>query len=225
MKISSQTLQVLKNYASINPNLSVDAGNALNTISTNKNILAKASVAETFPVPFAIYDLSQFLGIVSIFDDPDFTFNQTSVTIASGNKSIEYFYAAPEVIVAPSANVVSKISVTNPEIPFQLSSQQLNEVLKAASILQLEDICVVSDNGNIKVVVADPKNPSSNKFSIDVGTGSTADLTMIIKAENLKIINGDYDVQISSAGISKFTNQKFNIDYYIGVNSNSRKKG
>ena len=102
MKISNQTLQVLKNYASINPNLLVQAGNVLTTISVNKNIFATAQVEESFPTSFAIYDLQQFLGIISIFDDPEFVFNESSVVIKSGNKSIEYMYAAPELIISPS---------------------------------------------------------------------------------------------------------------------------
>ena len=120
MKISTQTLQVLKNYASINPNLLVKAGSVLSTISTNKNILAKANVQEAFPASFAIYNMQQFLGVVSIFEDPDFTFDNNSVVISSGNKSIEYMYAAPEMIVAPSDSVIQKIAVTDPEVTLAL---------------------------------------------------------------------------------------------------------
>lgn len=223
MKISAQTLQVLKNYSSINPNLLVRAGNVLSTISTNKNIFAKTTVAESFPATFAIYDLQQFLGIVSIFNDPDFTFGETSVVISSDSKSIEYFYASQDVIVSPSQSVVDKINVDTPEVEFNLPAQTLNEVLKATSILQLQNISVVSDSGKVKVVVADPKNPSSNKFSVDVEGSANADLSMVFAAENLKVVPGDYKVTISSKGISSFKNDKLGVEYYIAVDSKSKK--
>ena len=224
MKISTQTLQVLKNYASINPNLLVKPGSVLSTISTNKNIFAKASVTESFPASFAIYDMQQFLGVVSIFEDPDFTFNEHSVTIASGNKSIEYVYTQPEMVVAPSDSVAQKIAVTNPEITFNLPAQTLNEVIKATSILQLDKINVVTENGTVNVVVADPKNPSSNKFSVSVEGTSSMDLSMVFAAENLKFIQGDYKVSISSTGISSFKNEKLNIEYFVMADVKSKKK-
>jgi hypothetical protein len=225
MKISTQTLQVLKNYASINPNLSVKAGNVLSTISTNKNILAKVCVSETFPTAFAIYDMQQFLGVVSIFDDPDFSFGNSSVIISSGNKSIEYMYAAPEMIVAPSDSVIQKIAVTDPEVTINLSAQTLSEVLKATSILQLDKLSIVSENNEINVVVADPKNPSSNKFSVKVDGTSTTDLTMVYAAENLKLIQGDYKVSLSSNGVGSFKNEKLDLEYFIAADSKSKKKG
>lgn len=223
MKISTQTLQVLKNFASINPNLLVKPGSVLSTISTKKNIFAKASVTESFPASFAIYDMQQFLGVVSIFEDPDFTFGNNSVVIASGSKSIEYMFAAEDVIVAPSAAVAQKIAVENPEITFDLSAQTLNEVLKATSILQLDKINVVSEDGVVNVVVADPKNPSSNKFSVNVGGQANADLVMVFAAENFKFIPGDYKVSISSNGVSSFKNEKLDLEYFVAADVKSKK--
>jgi hypothetical protein len=226
MKISSATLQVMKNYSTINSNLLVKAGNSLSTMSPNRNILANANVAETFPGEFAIYDLSQFLGIVSIFEDPDFTFGTSSVVLSSGKKAIEYFYASPDVIVSPTATMEAKVAeaAANPDVTFNLSAQTLNEVLKAANILQLTDISVVSSEGKVCIVVADPKNPSSNKFSIDVD-GSGSDLSIVLQAENLKMISGDYTVSVTSSGLSKFANAKHNINYYIMASTKTKKKG
>lgn len=223
MKISSQTLQVLKNFASINPNLLVKPGSVLSTISTNKNIFAKATVAESFPASFAIYDMQQFLGVISIFEDPDFTFNDKSVTISSEGRSVEYIYAATEMVVAPSDSVEQKIAVKDPEITFDLTAQGLNEVIKATAILQLDKINVVSEGGTVNVVVADPKNPSSNKFSLKVNGSSTADLAMVFAAENLKFIAGDYKVSISSNGISSFKNDKLNLEYFVMADVKSKK--
>ena len=223
MKISSQTLQVLKNFASINPNLLVKPGSVLSTISTNKNIFAKATVTEQFPVSFAIYDMQQFLGVISIFDDPDFTFGENSVTVSSEGRSVEYVYANQEMVVAPSEGVAEKIAVKNPEITFDLTAQGLNEVIKATAILQLDKINVVSKNGVVSVVVADPKNPSSNKFSLKVNGTSTADLAMAFAAENLKLIAGDYKVNISSNGVSSFKNDKLNLEYFVAADVKSKK--
>ena len=223
MKISSQTLQVLKNFASINPNLLVKPGSVLSTISTNKNIFAKATVTEQFPASFAIYDMQQFLGVISIFDDPDFTFGENSVIVSSEGRSVEYVYANQEMVVAPSEGVAEKIAVKNPEITFDLTAQGLNEVIKATAILQLDKINVVSKNGVVSVVVADPKNPSSNKFSLKVNGTSTADLAMAFAAENLKLIAGDYKVNISSNGVSSFKNDKLNLEYFVAADVKSKK--
>ena len=223
MKISSQTLQVLKNFASINPNLLVKPGSVLSTISTNKNIFAKATVTEQFPVSFAIYDMQQFLGVISIFDDPDFTFVFNSVIVSSEGRSVEYVYANQEMVVAPSEGVAEKIAVKDPEITFDLTAQGLNEVIKATAILQLDKINVVSKNGVVSVVVADPKNPSSNKFSLKVNGTSTADLAMAFAAENLKLIAGDYKVNISSNGVSSFKNDKLNLEYFVAADVKSKK--
>ena len=223
MKISSQTLQVLKNFASINPNLLVKPGSVLSTISTNKNIFAKATVTEQFPASFAIYDMQQFLGVISIFDDPDFTFVFNSVIVSSEGRSVEYVYANQEMVVAPSDGVAEKIAVKDPEITFDLTAQGLNEVIKATAILQLDKINVVSKNGVVSVVVADPKNPSSNKFSLKVNGTSTADLAMAFAAENLKLIAGDYKVNISSNGVSSFKNDKLNLEYFVAADVKSKK--
>lgn len=223
MKISTQTLQVLKNFASINPNLLVKPGNVLSTISTNKNILAKATVTESFPVSFAIYDMQQFLGVISIFEDPDFTFNDNSVTVSSEGRSVEYVYASQEMVVHPSESVIQKIAVTNPEITFDLTAQGLNEVIKATAILQLDKLNVISSEGKVNVVVADPKNPSSNKFSLTVNGTANADLAMAFAAENLKLIAGDYKVNISSNGVSSFRNDKLNLEYFIAADVKQKK--
>ena len=223
MKISSQTLQVLKNFASINPNLLVKPGSVLSTISTNKNIFAKATVTEQFPASFAIYDMQQFLGVISIFDDPDFTFVFNSVIVSSEGRSVEYVYANQEMVVAPSEGVAEKIAVKDPEITFDLTAQGLNEVIKATAILQLDKINVVSKDGVVSVVVADPKNPSSNKFSLKVNGTSTADLAMAFAAENLKLIAGDYKVNISSNGVSSFKNDKLNLEYFVAADVKSKK--
>lgn len=226
MKISAQTLQVLKNYASINPNLLVRKGSTLCTMSTNKNMLAKASVAESFPMQFAIYDMQQFLGVISIFDDPDFTFNDNSIVVSSNNMSVEYIFAAPEMVVAPTEAMIQKIAVGDPEISFRLPASTLNEIIKATSILQLDKINVVgtSDPGSVTLVIADPKNPSSNKFSVKVDGTSSSDLSMAFAAENLKLITGDYRVKISSTGISSFTNEKLNLEYFLMADVKSSKR-
>ena len=223
MKISSQTLQVLKNFASINPNLLVKPGSVLSTISTNKNIFAKATVAESFPASFAIYDMQQFLGVISIFEDPDFIFGEKSVTISSEGRSVEYVYANQEMIVSPSEGVAEKVAVTNPEVTFDFTAQGLNEVIKATAILQLDKINVVSDNGVVNVVVADPKNPSSNKFSLKVSGVAQTDTAVGFAAENLKFIAGDYKVKISSKGVGSFRNDKLNVEYFVAADIKPKK--
>lgn len=223
MKISNHTLQIMKNFSAINPNLYVKQGNVVSTISMQKHTFAFATVPESFAQEFAIYDLGQFLGTISLFEDADFNFGTHSVTISSGNKSIEYFYASKEMLVTPSAGLESRVTIESPDVTFKLSSQNLSELLKAASILQLANVCVVGEEGsNPQVVVMDPQNQSSNKFAIDVQGTCNSDLCMVFKAENLKMIPGDYHVTLSKKGVSKFVNEKLNVVYYISVESTSK---
>ena len=108
MKLTSDTLSLLKNFSEINQNILVKPGKKLQTISTMKNILAEADITESFDGEFAIYDLPEFLRSVELFEGPELGFNGTSnVTIADTNKqqSVKYFFADKSVIVAPTKSI------------------------------------------------------------------------------------------------------------------------
>jgi hypothetical protein len=214
MKLSESTISILKNFASINQSILVRKGNKLRTISVMKNILAEAEVEETFQKDFAIYDLNQFLNGLSLHQDPELDFsNDTHVVIREGKRRVKYFFADPEVIVSPPEK---EISLPSRDICFQLEHSQLDKLKKAAAVYQLNDLSVIGDAGVIRLVVRDKKNDTSNEYSIIVGE-TDQEFVYNFKVENLKIIPTNYDVVISSKLLSQFTNERYNIKYYIAL--------
>jgi hypothetical protein len=222
MKLSDSTLAVLKNFAGINNSILVKKGNQLRTISVAKNILAEAEIPEDFPRDVAIYDLNQFLNGLSLHQDPNLDFTEDShITIKEGKRRVKYFYADPQVIIAPPDK---EINLPTQEICFQLESNSLEKLVKAAAVYQLPDLSVIGKNNEIHMVVRDKKNDTSNEYSIYVGeTDSTFELNF--KMENIKIIPGPYDVIISSKLLSEFTNKQYNLKYFIALEPDSTFNG
>ena len=218
MKLSDNTLTILKNFASINNSILVKEGNRLRTISVAKNILAEADITEEFPRDFAIYDLNQFLNGLSLHNDPDLDFKEYSyLSIKEGKRRVKYFFADPNVIIAPPEK---EINLPSQDVCFQLDSTSLEKLVKAAAVYQLPDLSAVGEAGVIKLVVRDKKNDTSNEYAIVVGE-TDQEFTFNFKVENIKIIPGAYDVVVSSKLLSKFTNTRYNLTYYIALEPDS----
>ena len=218
MNLCDNTLGILKNFAGINNSILVKEGNQLRTISVAKNILAEAEIDEDFPRQFGIYDLNQFLNGLSLHQDPDLDFSEESyLTIREGKRRVKYFFADPQVIVAPPEK---EITLPSQDVCFQLDSTALDKLLKAAAVYQLPDLSAVGEAGVVKLVVRDKKNDTSNEFAVVVGE-TDKNFTFNFKVENIKIIPGAYDVVVSSKLLSKFTNTNFNLKYYIALEPDS----
>ena len=218
MKLSDSTLTILKNFAGINNSILVKEGKRLRTISVAKNILAEAEIKENFPKDFAIYDLNQFLNGLSLHQDPDLDFNQYSyLSIKEGKRRVKYFFADPNVIISPPEK---DITLPTEDISFQLDSASLEKLVKAAQVYQLPDLSAIGEAGVIKLVVRDKKNDTSNEYAIVVGE-TDKEFSFNFKVENIKIIPGAYDVVVSSKLLSKFTNTKYNLTYYIALEPDS----
>ena len=218
MKLSDNALAILKNFAGINNSILVKQGNKLRTISVAKNILAEAEIKEDFPRDFAIYDLNQFLNGLSLHQDPDLDFNQGSyLSIKEGKRRVKYFFADPNVIIAPPEK---EITLPSQDVCFQLDSVTLEKLTKAAAVYQLPDMSAIGENGVIKLVVRDKKNDTSNEYAIIVGETSD-DFEFNFKVENIKIIPGAYEVVVSSKLLSQFTNTQHNLKYYIALEPDS----
>tara|TARA_A100001011_G_scaffold298098_1_gene310971 strand:+ start:12080 stop:12763 length:684 start_codon:yes stop_codon:yes gene_type:complete len=218
MKLTDSTLTVLKNFAGINNSILVKQGSKLRTISVAKNILAEADITEDFPKDVAIYDLNQFLNGLSLHQDPNLDFSADSyLTIKEGKRRVKYFFADPQVIIAPPEK---EISLPSEDVCFQLESVTLEKLLKAAAVYQLPDFAAVGENGVVKLVVRDKKNDTSNEFAVVVGE-TDKEFTFNFKVENIKIIPGAYDVVISSKLLAKFTNSSYNLIYYIALEPDS----
>lgn len=215
MKINNKTLNILKNFATINPSIIVKPGNTLKTISSSKTILARAEVPDTFEYPFAIYNLSQFIGCISMFTDPDLDFDESSVTISDAKNKIVYHYADSSIILAPPDK---DINIPSVDAEFKISATDIPSVAKALSILELTEIAFVGDGDNIFIQAVDSKNPSSNQYSVKVGATDKV-FKAIFKPDNLKMIPDDYIVTLSSKGLSKFTGTE--ATYYVAIEATS----
>ena len=218
MKLSDNTLAILKNFAGINNSILVKQGNKLRTISVAKNILAEAEIKEDFPCDFAIYDLNQFLNGLSLHQDLDLDFNQDSyLSIKEGKCRVKYFFADPNVIIAPPEK---EINLPSEDVCFQMDNVTLEKLTKAAAVYQLPDMSAIGENGVIKLVVRDKKNDTSNEYAIVVGD-TDGEFSFNFKVENIKIIPGAYNVIVSSKLLSQFTNTQHNLKYYIALEPDS----
>jgi len=215
MKLSKETTALIKNFASINSNLLLKSGNKLATISAQKNVMADATVSETFP-DFGIYDLNEFLGAMSLFEDPELDFSEKYVTIKQGSMSIKYFAADASVLTAPQKS----ITFPEAEIQFSMTAAMLNMIHRTASVLRAADVSIVGDGSTITAVVGDKKNATGNSYSEAIGETDKV-FKVNLKVENLKMLPGDYQVSISSKKISRFKAPNTDLVYYVAVEADS----
>ena len=210
---------MMKNFSDINMSVEVKAGNVLRTVSVQKNILAQAEVETTFPQDFAIYEVNRFLGAVSLFDDPDFEFGEKSVKIGTDKYSLDYVYCDPSMIVTPPEQ---NINVPDPEVKFRLTQDTLSQLLKAGNVLGTPEIVVEGGphpNDVIRVRAMDTQNDSSDTFHVNLNDRSDNSFRFVFKIENIKMVSGDYDVEISSKGIARFSQNK--LTYWVATESTS----
>ena len=218
MKLSNETVMVLKNFSSINQNLVIKAGNTISTMSAMKNIVAKAIVKESFPSDFAIYDLNEFLAALSLFSKPELDFSEDFVIIreeSSGSKSLKYWFSDPSVVTTPT----KEIKMPSTEVSFNFSSDTLSQVQKAAAVIGAPDMAL--EGGKLKVT--DKKNDTANAFDTDLDIVNTLGqkYQFWFKVENLKLLPGSYSVDVSSKKISFFKNNNVNIEYFIALEPES----
>ena len=218
MKLSDSTLSLLKNFSTINQSILFKQGTKLRTISVMKNILAEATISEELPKDFGIYDLNQFLNGLSLHNSPDLDFQEDNfVVIKEGRSRSKYFFADPQVIVTPPEK---PMNLPSEDVSFELSTDQLDKLLKAAAIYQLPDLAVVGGEGVVKILVRDKKNDTSNDYSVVVGeTDST--FSFNFKVENIKIVPGTYDVVVSQKLLSRFTCRDYDLKYFIALEPDS----
>ena len=218
MKLSKSTLDILKNFKEINQSILFKQGNSLKTISVMKNILAEATIEEELPRDFGIYDLSQFLNGIDLHQSAELDFsNDNHVVIKEGRMRSKYFFADPNVIITPPEK---PITLPSEDAVFDLSTDQLDKLLKAAGIYQLPDLAVIGGDGVVKVLVRDKKNDTSNDFAITVGE-TDATFSFNFKVENMKILPGTYNVVVSQKLLSRFTNKNQDLVYLIALEPDS----
>lgn len=222
MELSNFTMQVLKNFASINSNIVIKPGNTIMTVAEAKNVLACASVDETFPQEFGIYDLSEFLSVLGLVDSPRVRFEEHSVLVGdqSGRAQIKYFFSDPENLTTPA----KVIGMPEANVSFTLDQTTLNSLKRAASALGHSEVSITGTKNLITLSVVDKDNHTSNTYSINVdGTADTDNFNFILNITNLKLIPADYKVEISSRLISQFTSLNLDkeIKYWIALEKSS----
>ena len=221
MKLSKHTLNMLKNFSDINMSIEIKRGNVLRTVSVQKNILAQAELEDEFPKDFAIYELNRFLGAVSLFDDPELEFNAKSVNIGTTKHSADYVYCDPSMIVTPPEN---NITFPDPEVKFTLTQDSLSQVMRASNVLGTPEIAIEGGphpNDSIRIKALDVNNDSTDTFQVVLDEKSGHTFRFVFKTENMKMVSGNYDVEISSKGISHFSLQGQKLQYWIATESTS----
>lgn len=218
MKISKQTMVLLKNLATINDNIYFEPGKLLLTKSVANNITAEVEVEEEFPVGFGVYMLNEFLGVLSLFQDPELTFTEKYVTIAEGKNKVKYFGADKSILVIPKKRMSFELVNAEADVSFNLSAEQLQQIIKTSAVLRGPDVLFVGNGKVLTAVISDVANSSSNSYSMEL-CPTKAKCSVHFRVENLKMIIGSYDVDLSKSNISRFTNGS--LVYHIAVEADS----
>jgi len=222
MKLSNETLTVLKNFSSINQGIQFKQGTKLTTVSAGKTVLAQANLKDEFPQDFCVYDLNQLLSVHSLHKDSDLSFDDSNVIFKSGRSSTKYRKTAKEMIVTPPEKEITLPSV---DVSFTLSEEDYNNIMKVASVLSSPHIAVESDGDAVQLVAFDALDNSAHTNSIQVGEGNGKKFKIVFKTENIKLIPGSYGVEISFKGIAHFKNTKDDIQYWIAFEAKETKIG
>ena len=222
MKLSEHTISVLKNFASINQNLVIKEGSELQTMSAMKNIVARSGVEENFPKEMAIYDLNEFLAALSLFSSPVLEFDEQYVTIkeeSNPTNSLKYFYSDPSVVQSPSKT----ITMPSEDITFELTSGDLSKMKRASAVIGAPDMVLENSDEPFKSILnaIDKKNDTANNYSLDISTNGDGQFKFYFKVENLKLMDGSYDVSVSSRNISNFKSKNSDVEYWIALEPES----
>ena len=216
MKLSKETLNLIKNYAAINGNLLLKPGKKLATIHLQNKVFSHATIAEDFPIQFPIYDVNEFLSVMSLFDNPDLEFTEKYLTLKEGNSSLKFFAASIDNMKLPPDK---EVNFTDIVAEFDLSGAMLTTIPRTAGVLKVDTVSLVGDGTNLSVVISDKKNATSNSYSTVIGT-TTAVFNVGLAVENIKMLPGNYKVSIAKKGL-KFQMENSDLVYYVAIELNS----
>tara|TARA_Y100001937_G_scaffold46716_1_gene65575 strand:- start:9043 stop:9738 length:696 start_codon:yes stop_codon:yes gene_type:complete len=227
MIISEETLEVLKNFATINPNIVFKPGFEIKTISEAKTILASSKIVEDFQKEFGVYDLNEFLSVYNLIETPQLDFEEKAVVIKNNvagakvpiQQSVRYFFSDPEILTTPQKD----IQMPNAELGVNIEEDVLNQIRRAASVLGHNELSIKGDNGVVTASVVDTKDATSNHFEIELDRDNSCknEFNFVVSIPNLKLLPGDYFVSISSKLISNWTNSNYPVEYFIALEKNS----
>jgi hypothetical protein len=220
VSISNDTLSVLRNFSSINPNVVLKPGQEVKTISEAKNILAVADIAEDFPTEMGIYDLNEFLSVVNLVNDPQLSFGDNHVDVVGGNSKVKYFFSDSSILTTPQKD----ITMPDCEVTVSFTDDILSQIRKAASALGHSEMSISATEDGVNIKVFDSKDSSANIYNIQLANDASykeGQFEFVININNLKLLDGDYEVNISSKLISEWKNTTKPVRYYIALEKNS----
>jgi len=215
MKLDPKTISVLQNFQTINPQIAIDPGNVLMTVTTSETLVARATVPTEFPIPFGIYDLSKFLAMSSLLKDADLEFHDTYFNVKSGPTNLKFVYADTEMMIKPP----KKVTIPNGDIEFELRAEVYSSIMKAMSILKYSKLAVIGDGKNMSLVTVNDKNKNSDDYSVTLGETDKT-FRIIIEVEQMKMIPMNYVVKISKGGIAYFKGD--GLEYWIATHTSSK---
>jgi hypothetical protein len=222
MKLSNDTLTVLKNFSGINQGIQFKQGKKLTTVSSSKTVLAQAILKDEFPQEFCVYDLNEFLSVHSLYKDSEIDFTDSDIIFKNGKRKGNYRMTSATMIVTPPDKEITLPSV---DCEFSLSSEDYDSLMKAASVLSSPNIAVQSDGEVVELVTFDAANNAAHTNTIEVGEGNGKKYKIVFKTDNIKLISGSYTVKISFKGIGHFQNTKDDIQYWIAFEAKESKTG
>ena len=214
MKLSENTLAVLKNFASINSGVVLNAGKVQKSISPEKSILVEAQLEDDIPSKFGIYDLNQFLGNVTTIRNPELTFTNEDVTLDDGDLALTYHACSPNLIISPPEK---ELVLKTVDVTFSLPNATLQKLLKVATMNNLPNLTVVGKDGELRLKIHERANDTSNHGSVKIGDYAGADFTATFKTENLKLLPDDYNVEVQKNAFAKFVNVNKTLTYFIAL--------
>lgn len=217
MKLSPFTKAVLNNFSTINNSMVFNEGNEIRVMPENKTILAEAIVTDSFPQTFGIYDVRQLMGVESLAKDPDLLFKEKYMEVKDGKNTLKYFFTDPSRIVTPT----KRITITSSEATFELPVATIKSLHKTSQVLSVEDLLITKQEGELELTVLDKSNPTSHSCSFEVEGKSSGGFKVYLKIPNLKLIEDDYTVALSSKGVALFTTKSNPVKYYIAIESDS----
>jgi hypothetical protein len=219
MKLSKKTLDIFKNFSAINASIYVEPGNKLYTVSSATSVVAIANIDETFDNKFCIYELSKFLGIVSLFSNPEFEFDDKYVTISGQNGTqVKYHFCQPRLVEKLVGDHGKTPKITNPSYKFTITTKQIDDLIRAASVLQLSSLKITKNDDVIDITAFDKSDASANTYTVNIMNGivnKDDSEEVVINIDLLKLMPGDYDVEIGSNFVTKWSNKSTDLTYYI----------
>ena len=219
MQLSKDTVDILKNFSAVNTNLVIKPGKSFSTVSPSKDFMAEYTGADDFTKKVCIFNLNEFLSVISAFGTPDIELHDNFAVISEGKQKVKYFYAAEHLLVSPQKT----INMPPSDVDFKITGSQLQRIQKMSGILSVDDVSFIGDGKTIIARVGDPKNTTGNQFDVELDTPTDKSFSIHFKMEKIsKLYSGEYDVSISSKKISKFNHCEKKLTVFIAVESDSQ---